>query len=136
MSFSWNATKDPHPDPNMYDDAKSMLTSRLLTNIEVAVLCILFCVALVGNLIVIVYLLFSINKESRGICCNTRLGCKKITRMSFYIVHLSIADCNVAFMSILPQIFWRNAVFFLSSQIVCKLVTFFQVSRYKDIFGT
>jgi hypothetical protein len=58
----------------------------------------------------------------------------KIPRMSFYIIHLSIADMSVALLSILPQIVWRKSVlFFASSQFLCKFVTFAQVLKNSKI---
>ena len=96
-----------------------------LTRLEVILLTTMFTLTIVGNLIVITTLFCCPNrKNKKSICFSFN---KNISRMSFYILHLSIADINVAFMSILPQIIWRNNIIFNSSNFLCKLVTFCQV---------
>lgn len=101
------------------------LNDMLLTRVEVFILTSLFVLTVVGNLAVIfILLLYRTNKTSRSRCLTIN---NNISRMSFYIIHLSIADTNVAVMSILPQILWRNSIVFNHSHFLCKLVTFSQV---------
>lgn len=102
------------------------LNNQLLTQIEVSLLSILFILTFAGNLIVILIILLYRNiapKRSRWFKLN-----KNISRMSFYIIHLSIADLNVAFMSILPQLIWRKSIIFNHSNFLCKFVAFSQVN--------
>lgn len=97
---------------------KEHISDRFLTKIEIATLSAVFSIALLGNLAVIAYLIFTKNLKIRKY---------KISRMAFYILHLSVADIIVALFSILPQIIWRNSVLFNHSQFLCKFVTFTQV---------
>jgi len=115
-------------------DTKLSISDPFLTRMEVIVLSIVFFTALFGNLIVIIYLCLSITMSKK---MKRALGIEiinKIPRMSFYIIHLSIADMSVALLSILPQIVWRKSVlFFASSQLLCKFVTFAQVLNNSKI---
>ena len=102
---------------------------EILTRIEVLVLIILFISTLVGNISVIIILLFFNNKSKKS--C---FSYNNVSRMSFYIINLSLADISVAMLSIFPQIIWRYSVlFWASSQFVCKSVTYGQVSLIKLI---
>lgn len=85
--------------------------------IEVFIMSMLFALTIIGNLIVIFILLFYRKSGKKTF----------LSRMSFYIIHLSVADISVALMSILPQIIWRNSVVFDKFQALCKFVTFSQV---------
>lgn len=109
---------------------KAELANVTVTKIEVIVLTSLFILTIAGNLIVILILLLYRTHPSRT-----------VSRMSFYIIHLSIADFCVAIMSILPQIIWRSSVLFSDFKILCKMVTFSQVyiinyhfTKYSIIF--
>ncbi len=122
---------------------KKILADEFLTRLEVILLFLVFLMTIIGNLCVIFILLFfkhgkiinSYRKHRNkaplhSITNKTRFYFKfnKISRMSFYIIHLSIADINVALMSIVPQILWRNSVLFSRSQVECKMVAFGQVT--------
>lgn len=85
--------------------------------IEVALMSTLFVFTIVGNFLVIFIILFWRKSRKKS----------SISRMSFYIIHLSVADINVALMSILPQVIWRNSIFFNKFQLLCKFVAFSQV---------
>nr|QVK46039.1 G protein-coupled receptor [Proales similis] len=109
-------------------EIKSLLNERQ-TRIEVTTLSLLFTLTVIGNLTVVLVLVFFNQRKARG------FHLRNITRMSFYIINLSLADLNVAFLSILPQLIWRISVVFQSSQILCKLVTFVQLfSVYASTF--
>ncbi|CAF1052141.1 unnamed protein product [Brachionus calyciflorus] len=109
------------------------INNEYLTRIEVVLLATLFVLTIIGNLTVILIILMYrslSNNRSRWFKLN-----KNISRMSFYIIHLSIADFNVAFMSILPQLIWRSSVIFNHSHFLCKFVAFSQVfSVYASTF--
>lgn len=98
---------------------KSELTNPNVTNVEVILMSSLFVLTIVGNFIVIfILLVYRTSSSSR----------RSISRMSFYIINLSVADICVALMSILPATIWRHSVVFFSDlQVVCKLVSFSQV---------
>jgi arginine vasopressin receptor 1B len=94
-------------------------TDPFMTQIETISMSILFLLTVVGNAGCILVLLF---------CQRSNNGSRKISRMSFYIINLSIADLSVAFLSILPTLFWRYNVYFsLKSNTLCKLVSFFGI---------
>ena len=100
---------------------KSELTNPNVTNVEVILMSSLFVLTVLGNLIVIFILLVYRTSSSSK---------RPISRMSFYIINLSVADICVALMSILPATIWRKSVVFFSDlQCVCKLVSFSQVSK-------
>jgi hypothetical protein len=105
----------------------SNIIEEFRSGIELSILTLLFFFTIVGNASVIV-LLMLFGKKRTG----SRIG---VSRMSFYIIHLSIADISVAVMSILPQVLWRNYVIFMNSHFLCKLVTFIQLfSVYASTF--
>ena len=74
---------------NIKNDQKNKMNltfpDPLVKKIEVSILSVLFCFTLIGNLLVIAYLVLRIKKD-KSLCCNAKVSCKKITRMSFYIV--------------------------------------------------
>lgn len=109
-----------------FDEHQSPLHIDLsLTKIEITILIILFCLTIIGNLAVIVIVL--INRKRR----NSFMNLRNVSRMSFYILNLSIADIFVALMSVLPQLLWRsNILFLVQSKLLCKLVAFAQVIEY------
>ncbi|KAJ9588715.1 hypothetical protein L9F63_017989, partial [Diploptera punctata] len=63
-----------------------------LAQAEIATLTIMFLVTVIGNAAV----LLAISTRPR----------KKLSRMYYFILHLSIADLCTAFLSILPQLAW------------------------------
>ncbi|OQV15587.1 Vasopressin V1a receptor [Hypsibius exemplaris] len=83
-----------------------------LAMLEVAMLGITFSIALFGNSAVLFVLL---------------LRRQKITRMYFFILHLSLADLAVAFLNILPQLLWDITWRFQGNNFMCKSVKFLQV---------
>jgi hypothetical protein len=103
----------------------STIADPNLTRLEVIVLATLFTLTVTGNSAVIATLFFCPRRKDKKSAC-FKFN-KNISRMSFYILNLSIADIGVAFMSILPQIIWRSNIVFNTSNFLCKLVTFCQV---------
>ncbi|XP_019880458.2 oxytocin receptor-like [Aethina tumida] len=87
-----------------------------LAKIEVAVLAVIFIVTVIGNSTVILAL------WARRRCA----GRKKLSRMYFFILHLSIADLITAFLSVLAQLAWDITYRFRGGYILCKLVKFGQ----------
>lgn len=53
-------------------------------------------------------------------------GRKKLSRMYFFILHLSIADLITAIFSVLPQLAWEVTYRFYGENILCKFVKFSQ----------
>lgn len=53
-------------------------------------------------------------------------GRKKLSRMYFFILHLSIADLITAFLSVLPQLAWEVTYRFYGGGILCKVVKYGQ----------
>jgi hypothetical protein len=63
---------------------------------EVIVLIIIFVITLIGNTLVLlaIYLRRYSGKRQR------------LTRMHFFVMHLSVADLLTAFLNVLPQLAW------------------------------
>lgn len=53
-------------------------------------------------------------------------GRKKLSRMYFFILHLSVADLITAFFSVLPQLSWDITFRFQGGNFLCKIVKFGQ----------
>ena len=85
-----------------------------LAKIEIAVLVAILVLAVVSNGIVLLLL---------------GLRYSRLTRMNLMIMHLSFADLFVAFFHVLPQLAWDVTGTFKGGFILCKLVTYFQVSN-------
>ena len=71
--------------------SQSMERDEDLARIEVTVLAVIFCMAIIGNSMV----LFALQYRK-----------KKTSRMRYFIMHLTVADLLVAFCNILPQLAW------------------------------
>ncbi|XP_017769192.1 PREDICTED: vasopressin V1a receptor-like isoform X2 [Nicrophorus vespilloides] len=87
-----------------------------LARIEIATLAIIFIVTILGNGIVLLALWTRRRYAGR----------KKLSRMYFFILHLSIADLITAFLSVLPQLCWDVTFRFQGGEVLCKLVKFGQ----------
>lgn len=83
-----------------------------LAKIEIAVSGIILYFAVFGNVFVLIVL-----KCRRG----------KLSRMQWFIVHLSMADLFVAFFNVLPQMIWDITFEFYGNNFLCKLVKYLQV---------
>ena len=87
-----------------------MVIDKNLLKIEVLTMTLVFVLALIGNSIVVITLLLrSYFKKSGRNKIRT-----KISRMNFFILHLSIADIYVSLGNILTMLLWRknNNLFF------------------------
>lgn len=87
-----------------------------LAKIEVATLAVILLVTLIGNGTVLLALW---TRRRYG-------GRKKLSRMYFFILHLSIADLLTAFLSVTPQLGWEITYRFYGGFFLCKLVKFGQ----------
>ncbi|KAK9884236.1 hypothetical protein WA026_005186 [Henosepilachna vigintioctopunctata] len=83
---------------------------------EIATLAIIFIVTIAGNTTVLLAL-WTRRKYA---------GRKKLSRMYFFILHLSIADLITAFFSVLPQLVWEITYRFYGENILCKFIKFSQ----------
>jgi hypothetical protein len=105
------------------------LINKNLLKIEVLFMTIVFVFAFIGNSLVVTTLLlrFFVNKENRR---------NKLSRMNFFILHLSIADIYVSLGNILTMLIWRkNNNIFFAGDIACRLVVYFQlVSVYYSTY--
>ena len=105
---------------NMSEHMLDNKINQNLRKIEVLVMTIEFILAFFGNLIVVATLLlrFYIKTEYRK---------NKLSRMNFFILHLSIADIYVSLGNILTMLIWRRNVLFFAGDIGCRLVVYFHL---------
>ncbi|KAJ7316965.1 hypothetical protein JRQ81_003127 [Phrynocephalus forsythii] len=83
-----------------------------VAKVEVAVLCLIFFLALTGNLCVLMAIYTTRHKHSR---------------MYFFMKHLSIADLVVAIFQVLPQLIWDITFRFYGPDYLCRLIKYLQV---------
>ncbi|KAL8212655.1 UNVERIFIED_CONTAM: hypothetical protein K2H54_054476 [Gekko kuhli] len=83
-----------------------------VAKVEVAVLCLIFFLALTGNLCVLMAIHTTRHKHSR---------------MYFFMKHLSIADLAVAIFQVLPQLIWDITFRFYGPDYLCRLIKYLQV---------
>lgn len=86
--------------------------NEALARVEVAVLCLIFFLALSGNVCVLFALRTTRHKHSR---------------LFFFMKHLSIADLVVAVFQVLPQLLWDITFRFYGPDLLCRLVKYLQV---------
>ncbi|XP_066156532.1 oxytocin receptor-like isoform X3 [Euwallacea fornicatus] len=98
------------------NDEPSTDRDENLARIEIATLALIFITTVIGNATVLVAL------WTRKRYC----GRKKLSRMYFFILHLSVADLIVAFFSVLPQLAWEVTYRFQGGFLLCKLVKYGQ----------
>ncbi len=82
--------------------------------VEQIVLGCIFISALIGNTIVLVIVLCKRHRH--------------ITRMAFFILHLTIADLLVAFFSVLPMLIWKSTITFFGGDFLCRIVAFLMLA--------
>lgn len=97
-------------EPNGYD------RDEALARVEIATLAVIFVVTVIGNGTVLLAL----------VTRKRYAGRKKLSRMYFFILHLSIADLVTAFLSTLPQLGWDITYRFNGGFILCKIVKYCQ----------
>ncbi|XP_043273572.1 vasopressin V1a receptor-like isoform X2 [Venturia canescens] len=85
---------------------------------EIGLLAVIFLITIIGNFLV----LFSLYLRH----CHRGRGRKKLTRMYFFIMNLSIADLLNALLNVLPQLAWDVTFRFEGGPVLCKLVKFGQ----------
>ncbi|XP_018562686.1 cephalotocin receptor 1-like [Anoplophora glabripennis] len=83
---------------------------------EIAMLAIIFLVTVIGNSTVLLALWTRRRYAGR----------KKLSRMYFFILHLSIADLITAFLTDLPQLAWDITFRFQGGFFMCKVVKYGQ----------
>lgn len=109
------------------------LVDQNLLKIEVFTMSLVFTLAVIGNTVVILTLTFGhLIKPKKSRSKHTA----KLSRMNFYILHLSIADIYVSFGNILTMLIWRkNNNLFFGGDLTCRLVVYFQlVSVYYSTY--
>lgn len=97
-------------DPEAYD------RDEALARVEIATLAVIFVVTVVGNGTVLLALWTRKRYAGR----------KKLSRMYFFILHLSIADLVTAFLNTLPQLGWEITYRFNGGFLLCKIVKYCQ----------
>ncbi|KAJ1523630.1 hypothetical protein ONE63_001473 [Megalurothrips usitatus] len=104
---AWNATAAADDDSGR---------DERLAQVEVGVLGALLVLTVLGNAVVLLAL------YARRRCG----GRRKLSRMFYFILHLSVADMVTAFFSVLPQLAWKVTFRFHGGNILCKAVKFGQ----------
>ena len=99
---------------NSTNHTLSTLFDYKLKLVEQIVLASIFISALIGNILVLIIVL---NKRHR-----------RLTRMAFYIVYLTIADLLVAFFSVLPMFVWKSTITFSGGDLLCRIVAFLMLT--------
>ncbi|ODM96185.1 [Arg8]-vasotocin receptor [Orchesella cincta] len=83
-----------------------------LAKVEMAVLALIFILTVLGNFIVLLGIFFRR---------------QKMTRMYYFILHLSVADLITAFFNVLTQLFWEITYRFQGGNVLCKFVKYTQI---------
>ncbi|XP_034942502.1 mesotocin receptor-like isoform X1 [Chelonus insularis] len=83
---------------------------------EIIILSVIFFITITGNCLIFLALYL---RRYRG-------RQRKLTRMFFFIMHLSIADLITGLFNVLPQLAWDITFRFQGGFILCKLVKFLQ----------
>lgn len=100
-----------------------------LARVEVATLAIIFVVTVIGNTTVLLAL-WTRRKYA---------GRKKLSRMYFFILHLSVADLITAFLSVLPQLGWDVTYRLVSIKLIgnsTATISIFNVRRWRKRWRT
>ncbi|XP_060521117.1 vasopressin V1a receptor-like [Cylas formicarius] len=95
---------------------RNMDRDEKLAQAEIATLVVIFVATVLGNGLV----LLALWTRTRS------YGPKKLSRMLFFILHLSMADLIVAFFSVLPQLCWEITYRFKGGCFLCKVVKYCQ----------
>ncbi len=114
--------KMAEPDLFTISNFTEPIIDRFLNKIETISLFVFFILTVIGNLLVIVVLLLCKRQRTQSV------NIKNVSRMSFYIIHLSVADLCVAFFSLFPEFLVRYNIYFsVESNLLCKLHKFTNV---------
>lgn len=108
LNASWSSSNASHGNST----GNPLKRNEDVAKVEVTVLALVLLLALTGNLCV----LWAIHatKHSKS-------------RMYFFMKHLSIADLVVALLQVFPQLIWDITFRFYGSDLLCRLVKYFQV---------
>lgn len=99
----------------------TILFDRNLKLVEQIVLGSIFVMALIANTLVLIIMLLRRHR--------------RITRMAFFILHLTIADLLVAFLSVLPMLIWKSTITFNGGDILCRIVSFLMLTvSYNSVY--
>ncbi|CAF1443214.1 unnamed protein product [Rotaria sp. Silwood1] len=82
--------------------------------VEQIVLGSIFIVALIFNTLVLMIMLI---KRHR-----------RMTRMAFFILNLTVADLLVAFFSVLPMLIWKTTITFFGGDFLCRIIAFLMLA--------
>ena len=82
------------------------------TNVQVFVLTLIFVAIVVGNVPIVITIIFG------------KLG---KTRMYYFLLHLCFADLITGFFNVIPQLIWEITRTFHGGNILCKLVKYLQI---------
>jgi hypothetical protein len=131
------------------------LIDKDLLRIEVLIMTLVFVLALVGNSIVVITILFKsllkpsiqrkptranssvyFSNSATSTSHSNKRGSLKISRMNFFILNLSLADIYVSLGNVLTMLMWRrNNNLFYGGESACRLVAYFQlVSVYYSTY--
>jgi len=90
----------------------SGLRNEDLAKIEIAVLAVIFSFTVLGNIIVLAGIYFRR---------------QKMTRMYYFILHLTLADFITAFFNVLAQLIWEVTHRFQGGNFLCKFIKYMQI---------
>lgn len=98
------------------DSAESITSSRdeKLASVEIGTLSVILLLAVTSNLM----MLIAIWRQRRN---------RPLSRMYFFMMHLSFADLLVAIFNILPQLAWDITYRFHGGDVLCRFVKYTQV---------
>lgn len=102
-----NTTNNTIPKVTILFDYKLKLVEQI-------VLASIFIAALIGNTFVLIIMLVKRHRH--------------ITRMAFFILHLTIADLLVAFFSVLPMLIWKSTITFFGGDFLCRIMAFLMLT--------
>lgn len=103
-----------------YNESVYGVRDEWMVRVELSVLGSVFAVTVLGNACVLLAL---------------RLRHKSLSRMLFFVMHLSIADLQVAFFQTLPQLGWDITYHFQGGDLLCRGTKYLQIfSMYLSTF--
>ncbi|CAM1307839.1 NPSR1 (predicted) [Pycnogonum litorale] len=109
---SWDDNVTPSEEDSTVNSTDKSNSYYFYKTETLTFLWILFATIVIGNLSVLTALGLAKSKKSR---------------MTFFIMHLAIADLSVGLVSVLTDIMWKTVVGFHGGVVTCKLVKFLQI---------